>query len=207
MRSAAVGGLERSSEGRSKQNIWTTINMRLPIPWKSRCGRGRTDRHPVAPESHALDDCPEEGTGLSPERNDPYENYDERLGGEVQDDVSPEEGKHRVLDEGCQDPVDLAEDRGDATLADTDAVEGDEDVDAEVQEADPEPEARQSHDPMVRGEAAMEDARPHHEVIREEPMRQTGHKEETRKAWYLSEPISVERWQSAPHLRSGFSVA
>ncbi|CAK0774937.1 hypothetical protein CVIRNUC_004217 [Coccomyxa viridis] len=179
--------------------------MRLPIPWRSRCGRDRTDRRSVAPESHALDDSPEQGVCLSPERNDPYENYDERLGGEEQGDVSPE---------ACQDPVDLSEDRGDATLADTDAaladtdaVEGEVDVGAEVQEADTEREVRQSHDPMVRGEAAMEDDRPHHEVIREEPMRQTGHKEETRKAWYLSEPISVERWQSAPHLRSGFSVA
>ena len=188
--------------------------MRLPIPWRSRCGRGRTDRRPVAPESHALDDCPEEGVAPSPERNDPYENYDERLGGEVQSDVSPEAGEHRVLDEACQDPVDLSEDRGDATLtdmdaalADTDAVEGEVDVGAEVQETNTEREVRQSHDPMVRGEAAMEDDRPHREVIREEPMRQIGHEEETRKAWYLSEPISLERWQTAPHLRSGFSVA
>ncbi|CAL8461679.1 g1210 [Coccomyxa elongata] len=200
----------------SAQNIWATINMRLPIPWRSRWGRGqgRTGRRPTPLESHALDDGPEEDVCSSMERNDPYENYDERLGGEEQGDVCPEVEEHRMLDDERQNRVDLSEDRGDATLADTDAtladmdaVEGEVDVDAEVQEADPEREVRQSHDPMVRGEAAMEDDRPHPAVVQEEPRRQTGHAGETRKAWYLSEPISVERWQSAPHLRSGFSVA
>ena len=76
----------------------------------------------------------------------------------------------------------------------------------EPSEAPHEVEARRLHEPIMRGELALEDNRPHHEWSREEPRHEAVHPNPKRRAWYLSEPISVKPWQSTPHLRSGFSL-
>ena len=66
------------------------------------------------------------------------------------------------------------------------------------------PEVNRPHEPMVRGDAAREDA-PHHVTTQAEKRHLVHRQVRAQRAWHLSEPISVERWQSAPHLRSGFS--
>ena len=74
----------------------------------------------------------------------------------------------------------------------------------DTKEQQVEPEMQRAHEPMVRGDAARGDA-PYPASHRSETIPACRRPVRQQRAWYLSEPISVERWQSAPHLRSGFS--
>ncbi|CAK0765447.1 hypothetical protein CVIRNUC_003259 [Coccomyxa viridis] len=189
--------------------------MRLPIPWRNGCSKKRNgsgQRKPVF-TSHPVEDCSEEDVAPQRERIGLYENAcDERV---------EEEDIDRAIENEDEDESPADEQPG-YTRRD-EALSGEADADVQVgnvqedqvcdcpqeepSEVPHELEHRPLHEPMVRGESALEDDRPHRDWRGEEPRHEVVRPSPKRRAWYLSEPISVERWQSTPHLRSGFSVA
>lgn len=177
--------------------------MRLPHPWKLGCGRRREDpdrldqvpSHPVdiEPEDSMCERDPEAESTADVDR-DATEDCERSLDtGDVRD---PEELREECQETDDVPEVDEGEDGGDEAVSD-------ESPDS-TREQPLVSEVHKPHEAMVRGNEAREDA-PHPVINRAETRHPVRRPVRAQRAWHLSEPISVERWQSAPHLRSGFS--
>ena len=187
--------------------------MRLPNPWRNGWGRkrDRPERQAPALTSHSLEDCSEEEVSPQRERIGLYENrcddrtteQDVACAIEIEDEYPTDSRDEQTEDLQTDDTRGTGRDVEDGDVQDGRVS----DVCPELSsEASPEIEVRPLHEPMVRGESALEDDRPHREWGQREP-RQADVRQPKQRDWYLSEPISVERWESTPHLRSGFSLA